>query len=252
MKNITLISASYNTPFITKTMLTSFVSVHSEGPHLLQLYDNSTNDETAKLLREAGVPFITQGPTTHGCTCNTALSACTTDYALVVDTDVIFLQPCLHLIELFNRNPRIVAVGTVSDGRTSGKNMYPRINPWLMFLNVKLMKQYKINFYDKRKTENGIIYDVGSSFLHDVSEQKLQVVVIQGIEKFAKHAEGLSWYTNRYTVSGAIGDLDIDASAMHSDAILYQRGRKRNEEYQVEIDKYKDVILQGKFVSPTV
>ena len=252
MKNITLISASYNTPLITKTMLASFVSVHSEGPHQLLLYDNSTNDETAKLLREAGVPFITQGATTHGYTINIALAACTTDYALVVDTDVIFLQPCLHLIEIFNRNPRIVAIGTVSDGRNSGKNLYPRINPWVMFLNVKLMKQYKIKFYDKRKTENGIIYDVGSSFLHDVSEQKLQVMVVNGIEKFAKHYEGLSWYTNRYTVSGAIGDLDVDATAMHSDTILYQRGIKRNEEYKTEIEKYKDVVLTGKFVSPTV
>jgi hypothetical protein len=230
-------------------MLASFIAIHNEGPYNLALYDNSTNDETAKLLEEAGVPFITNGASCHGPTINKALNACKTDIALIVDTDIIFLQSIQQFINTFKKHPHVAAIGTISGSRGSGKNVHPRLDPWFMFINVALIKKFGITFYSKRKVSNDIIYDVGSSFLEDLAKHNLQVLAVQGMEKFATHWEGLSWYTHKYTVSGAIGDLDVDPSAMHNDKILYDRGIKREIDYQSEVIKYQDISLRGKFVS---
>ena len=64
MRDLTLITCSYNTPIVVEIMLKSFVSFHGV-PQRLILFENSTNDETAKLLDKSNVPYIRTRGGTH-------------------------------------------------------------------------------------------------------------------------------------------------------------------------------------------
>ncbi len=57
MNDLTLITCSYNTPDITLTMLKSWMSVHNRTQRLV-VCDNSTNDETSRVLDENKIPYF--------------------------------------------------------------------------------------------------------------------------------------------------------------------------------------------------
>ena len=236
----TLITCSYNTPEVTLMMLKSFVYHHGPGPFKLLLIENSTSPETQNLLKENNVPFIVHTENKcHGPSLNFAISKCKTNYALIVDTDIIFKKPVYDILK-YNEANKCSAVGKIS-GNRGGKWISPRLDPWFLIINTQLTNNNNISFYRYIKHNGLITYDIGSSFVLDLKKIKDSVVVSVGnIEEFFTHFEGTSWWTNRFSKNGPYGDIDIDENAMHGDEFLYKKG-------QENIVKYKQLISESLF-----
>ena len=241
MDNLTLMSCSYNTPDVTLTMLRSFFSLHDETK--VWICDNSTNDDTQKLLEENKVPTIRNVGGLHSPSVDILLDTCKTDYALLVDTDVIFLKNHEDIFKQF-KDADIALLGEVCGDR-GGKELHYRVHPWHCFINVKQIKQFGIRFYDRDRQANktGRIYDVGATFFEDIKKVGLKIGDVRLQDNYYLHYEGMSWRTLKYGESN--GDIDINPEDTHNDINLYKYGKMIERFYQIQIPKYKDVTIKA-------
>lgn len=222
MHNLTLISCSYNTPNVTENMLKTFVNLHDKCEILIS--ENSTDNLTELFLKEHKIPFIRNHGGLHAPSVDKLLSLVKTDYALLVDTDVIFIKNHQNVFETF-KHMDLAIMGEIVGDR-GGKRLYKRVNPWHCFINVKKIKENNIKFYDeKRMRERGMIrYDVGSSFFEDIKNANLRIGDFNGNGKYYIHFEGMSWRTKKFASDMIGGDIDNDSMATHDDVGLYQYG----------------------------
>lgn len=248
-KDLTLITCSYGTPEITTTMLKSFVSVHGDGPHNLLLMENSTNEDTVKLLKDNNIGYIRNAGFTHSEGVDLALGMCKTRYALLVDTDIIFEEKIDGLVDMLVKSGATL-MGTICGDR-AGYKLKPRVHPWFCFINVDNIKKCNIRFHVKNddrlwKTNsmgfyqniplNGSpdnlfeYYDVGATFFEDVSRAGLKTFNVNGIEKVYTHYEGSSWKK----LAGDVGNR-----VQHHKTMM---------EYRKVYEKYLTVDISNKFI----
>lgn len=243
MDNLTLASCSYNTPEVTLTMLKSFFKYHDSTNVLM--CENSTNDETEKLLIENKVPFIKNKNGLHSPSVDILIQNCKTDYMLLVDTDVIFLKNHKNIFDMM-RNVNATLLGEICGDR-GGKKLHNRVHPWHCFINVKNIKDNNIKFYDydrqiKRNCEK--IYDVGASFFEDIKANNLKIGDVKLQDNYFKHYEGMSWRTLKFGKTE--GNIDVDNTATHNNQELYKYGQFIERMYKFEIETYKDVVIYAK------
>lgn len=247
MDDLTLITCSYNTPDITLTMLKSWVAVHNHKQHLL-LVDNSTNTDTQLLLKESNTPFIVNTGAYHGDGVNKALNLCKTEYALLVDTDIIFHKPHNNMYEQF-KELDLTLMGKI-EGDRGGKKIFKRVNPWHCFINVKHIRKYGISFFDIKKMKDSFktdtLYDVGSTFLEDIKKAKLKIGDVDLSNTYYTHFEGMSWYKNKYDSSKE--DTGIDFGGTHNNfgyVQLYEYKLKMFLNYK---KTYSSIDITDKFI----
>lgn len=209
-KDFTLIFASYNTPQYTSVMLKSFVHIHGNGPFNIIICENSTTDETSKILDDNNIKYIKNPGGTHSQSVNILLSHCHTKFALLVDTDIVFKQKIDPLLEKIILNDGTL-MGEMQRDR-GGYKLYPRIAPWFCLINVDHIKAYKISFHDENRiiktnsqyfyqtvplnphvNNTNPFYDVGATFFEDITKKKLKIINAKGINKYFNHYEGGSW-----------------------------------------------------------
>lgn len=243
MNNITLASCSYNTPEVTITMLRSFF-FHHDFTNVL-ICENSSNEDTVKLLVENNVPFIRNENGLHAPSVDNLIEKCKTDYMLLVDTDVIFLKNHEDIFSQF-KNSKLTLLGEICGDR-GGKRLHNRVHPWHCFINVKDIKEHNIKFYDYErqvKRDGTPIYDVGASFFEDIKNAKLKIGDVKLENLYYKHYEGMSWRTNKFGLSE--GNIDVDPKATHNNASLYNYGKMIENQYIIEISKYKNTEIKIK------
>lgn len=246
MKDLTLISCSYNTPQITLTMLKSFRNQHNDLEKMnVILMENSTNDETAELLVENNVPFVRNNGFTHNQGIELAFEKCKTKYALVVDTDIVFRKNVIDLYNLTKENGWNL-VGTECGDR-GGLKLFPRIHPWFMIVDIEFVKENKIVFCDMVKMKQNDsshmtsstfvnyvpvhrIYDIGSTFYEDMKNVGANIKHYPECEQYYEHFEGSSWHRS----------CPIQA--------LVDIGNSTWDRYQKEIELVKDIDIGGFFV----
>lgn len=230
MNDITLITCSFNTPVVTSNMLKSFTELHPECPVLV--CENSTNKETQTILSEAQIPYFLNTGGLHGPSIDGLFDKVNTRYALLVDTDVIFLQ---NHDSVFNQfcEQNIALMGEIVGDR-GGKLLHLRVHPWHCFIDLKQIKDNKINFYDdvRMRSRNERRYDVGSSFFEDIKAAKLRIANYNGQNYLYKHYEGMSWHINRFGKDD--GDIDVDVNATHNNPGILNYGRAVLEQYKRE------------------
>lgn len=215
--DLTLITCSFNTPEVTEMMLKSFVEMHPDSlPQKILVMENSTKEDTQKILKQNNIPFNKNRGMTHSLAMDKALKMCKTKYALTVDTDIIFMQSVKPLFDKF-KEMNGHAMGQIMGSR-GGYNLKSRIVPWLMFVDIEALNENQISYHDEQRiseskgffgnipiqaNEGKTYYDVGSTFLEDLTNKKMTVLNIESnIEKmFVMHYEGMSWQTK----SGHLG-----------------------------------------------
>lgn len=240
----TLISSSYNTPEVLKVMLQSFVVYHKNVQNII-ISENSTNDETSKMLDENNITYLRRPGRGHSQSLDECFERCETKYALVVDSDVIFQKNTEEIIDLAERKHSTL-LGEICGDR-GGHSLYPRINPWFMIVNVDDIKKYGIKFHDeKRITETGsegfyknvpiqkhkiynTLYDVGSTFFADVQKVMLNIYSYKADPEFYLHAEGISWHRQ----SG------VDRFVQHGDRIY--------RIWQTHAEEFKNINIKDRF-----
>jgi hypothetical protein len=248
MDQLTLIVCSYHTPRVLPAMLQSFVRHHPRWlPQRLLLMENSTDEETAGLLRDHGVPFVRHPGDTHSVSLDKALYLCRTRYALVADTDVLFQKDTAELLDSMIASG-CTLLGELVQSR-GGYDLVNRIGPWLFLVNVEDVQARGIRYHDQCRVEasgsqgffknvplqprrGGVYFDVGSTFLCDVLQAGLKVVGIpEWVRKqFAEHYEGLSWMPRS-------GDLTYAVAAARLERQLAQ-----------DAAAYADIDIRGAFV----
>ena len=240
MKDITLITCSYNTPIITSNMLKSFTELHPECPVLV--CENSTDKETQKLLTKAQIPHFLNTGGLHGPSVDELFDRVKTRYALLVDTDVIFLKNHNSVFNQFCEQ-NIAIMGEVIGDR-GGKLLYTRIQPWHCFIDLQQIHENKIKFYDevRMRSRGERRYDIGSSFFEDVRAASLKVGSYNGQGYIYKHYEGMSWRVNRYGKQD--GDIDTDKQATHNNVALFNYGKKVLEQYLEETNSFLNKPLK--------
>lgn len=242
MEDLTLITCSYNTPEVTLTMLRSFFAHHETTKVLV--VDNSTNSDTSKLLIENNVKFISNPGGLHIKSVDKLLESINTTYALLVDTDIIFLKNHLPIFEKFKQSG-VALLGDVCGDR-GGKKIHYRVHPWHCFINAKNIKDNNIKFYNPSKqfSNSEKIYDVGCTFFEDIKSSNLKIGDIKLENIYFKHYEGMSWRTKRYGNND--GDIDHDSNAVHNNTQLYEYGLFIERLYLDEISKYQNIQLKCK------
>ena len=248
MKDLTLITCSYETPMVTLTMLKSF-KYHNEKDFdkmNLLIMENSNDESTRTLLDAHNIRYVSNVGGTHSKSLDKALKMCKTKYALVVDTDIIFYG---SIIEEYKRiKQEHIILSGIECGDRGGLSLYARIHPWFMFVDVEEINIKKINFHDDvrinytnsndfyghipliKTRPTGKLYDVGSTFYEDLINEKCKIDNNQNIQKLFKHYEGTSWYTK----------CGIKRFVEH--------GNKVMDEYSQEVIKYQNVNVNNYFI----
>ena len=238
MDDLTLLTCSYNTPDITLTMLKSWMHVHNKIQRLV-LCDNSTNNNTKDLLYDHKVPYTSNPGMSHGDGVNEALKLCKTKYALLVDTDVIFLKDHSIIFQQF-KDMDLTIMGKV-EGDRGGKSIYNRVNPWHCFVNVEKIKQHGIIFFDKERMKDSFktnkIYDIGSTFLEDIKANNLKIGNVDLLNNYYIHLEGMSWYKNKYDSSKE--DTGIDFGGTHNNPAYVSAYEQKYLNFQNIKQKYR-------------
>lgn len=247
MNDLTLITCSYNTPEITLTMLKSWMYVHNRTQRIIVI-DNSTNEDTKVLFEKNKVPFITRPGGVHGSGVNEALELCQTKYALLVDTDVIFLKDHSSIFQQF-KSMDLAIMGKV-EGDRGGKSIHNRVNPWHCFIDVEKIKKHNITFFDEKRIRNSFntnkIYDIGSTFLEDIKKSGLKIGDVDLSLNYYTHLEGMSWYKNKF--DNTREDTGIDFGGTHNN-FSFVVAYEQKYEYFLNIKKrYDSVDIEDKFI----
>lgn len=247
MEDLTLITCSYNTPDITLTMLKSWISVHNRTQRIV-ICDNSTNNDTKNLLHDNKIPYTSRPGATHGEGVNEALKLCKTKYALLVDTDVIFLKDHNSIFQQF-KDMDLAIMGKV-EGDRGGKSIYNRVNPWHCFIDVEKIKQHNITFFDKQRMKDSFstskIYDIGSTFLEDIKACGLKIGNVDLSNNYYLHLEGMSWYKNKF--DGSREDTGIDFGGTHNNIGYVNAFEQKYNFFQTIRDQYKHIKISDKFI----
>lgn len=251
LKDFTLIVPSYNTEEITLCFLRSFVQNHPNWQANLILSDNSTNDLTKNLLDKYKIPYYSDPGSTHSPSVQKMLDLCKTKYAIHCDTDILFSQSILKLLELFIEND-LSLMGEKQDSR-GGYNLYSRIAPYFCVFDVEKIRENGCVFHDDSRIDltnsrgffnnvplqpnNGQkYYDCGSIIFEDCTKKGLKIGNISGIiQKYVTHFEGMSWRSK----SGINGYI--------------VQGNKVYNSYKIVVNKLglEKVGIEGKFVDGT-
>lgn len=250
MNDLTLIVCSYHTPQVLISMLQSFVHFHNgELPQKILVMENSRDDETTNQLDFFGIPYVRTPGDTHSVSLDKALYLCKTKYALVVDSDILFERNVKEVYDFMVVNQGVL-LGELVKSR-GGYKLMNRIGPWFCLVDVHEIQKRNIRFHDQKKIDvsqsqgffnniplqannNGVYYDVGSSFLEDIMAAKLKVLAMpeDARKQFCNHYEGMSWRTK----------TGVPAYVMW--------GKKVESEFLKKAEEFKDIDLSSKFIGP--
>ena len=248
MKNLTILVCNYNTPKLIENLLKSIKKVSETLPKMI-VVDTSTDEKSSDFLSDVGVKYYKFHGATHGDAVNLGLSKVKTDYVLLVDSDVIFLQDLKKPFDTFV-NGNFTLMGKVV-GDCAGKSLYPRVEPWYCFIHAKNIKDRKIKFFDRERTRTskklGIrIYDVGSTMYEDVVDKfGLYVADVNMEGKYFKHYGGMSWHVESFNPSK--GDTDIDFGGTHPHKVLHDHGVAVRDIYKSETSCLSDINIKDVF-----
>src|SRR4030095_3533451 len=244
-KALSLLTCSYNTPEVLELCLKSFVYHHGKGPHKIVIVENSTEPQTQQLLDFHNILYMKNPKGTHSPSVDLALNRVTTDYSLLIDTDVIFKKNIGEIYEKF-KGQQLTLLGEMQ-GNRGGFLLHPRIAPHFCFINMDHIRTRNINFHNEQKIVNtnstGFFkniplnyeqrdrkyYDVGSVFFEDVQKNGLKISNLQDIGNYVFHAESLSW-------------------ALHTHIYEYMKmGTNRQDSFYKMAMEYQDVEIKNCF-----
>lgn len=235
MKNLTILTCNYNTPFLIKNLIKSIKKTQKILPDEI-LVVNTGHDDPYEDFNTDSLSLYLQGRS-HGEASNIVLRwSISNRYALLVDSDVLFLKDISKPFQIF-KDGGYALMGEVVGDR-GGKKLHPRVNPWFCFMDLKQLKQHNIQFYDHHRTKeikSDKIYDIGSTMYEDVINAGLTIAHAKMEGKYFKHYEGMSWRVQKYDPDN--GDTDIDIGGTHDNIQLYELGLRVREQYEQDVKK---------------
>jgi hypothetical protein len=185
----------------------------------------------------------------HGNGVNELLKLCKTKYALLVDTDIIFLKDHTNIFQQF-KNMNLALMGKV-EGDRGGKSIHKRVNPWHCFIDIEQIKTNNITFFDEERMKNSFktdrIYDIGSTFLKDIQDNKLLVGDVDLSSDYYIHFEGMSWYKNKFDETKE--DTGIDFGGTHNNPTFIKAHEQKYFNFLTIKQRYDSVKITDRFTA---
>ena len=231
MDDLTIVTCNYNTPDLIWNLRHSLKKCWVSPSNILVMNTGKCSDLTGY---DGWFDLFEMPNSSHGEAVNKSFELVNTRYMLLVDSDVLFLQDFSKPYEKFKEG-EFALMGEVVGDR-GGKSLYPRVNPWFCFIDLKQLKEHDIKFYDHHRTKeikSGKIYDIGSTMFEDVVNAGLTIADAKMEGKYFKHYEGMSWRVQKY--NPANGDTDVDIGGTHDNKALYEYGLKVREQYERDV-----------------
>lgn len=230
---ISILVCSYNTPKVLKTCLKSWKRYNIEHDCQWLISENSTNNETSEMLDKYSIPYFRNIGMRHADGVDFLIRQCKTEYALLIDSDVVFRKNIQPLWDMIKDIKFIIAGERCGD--RGGKLLYPRINPWFCFLNTKIIQEKNFQFGDdtilnvgKKPTER--IWDVGSKLYDEAIKNHFPILDMEkDMESFYYHYEGMSW--------------------RKQDPVYSQVGLAVEHAYQKEIENHSHIDLNNDYLT---
>jgi len=223
------------------------MAAHNKTQRLV-LCDNSTNDDTKTLLDKYQVPYVSNPGFSHGQGINESIRLCKTKYALLVDTDIVFLKNHTDMFNQFKKMD-LTVMGKV-EGDRGGKSIYNRVNPWHCFINIDHIKNHNIEYFNGQKMKDSFntnkIYDIGSTFLEDIKKIGLKIGNVDLEQNYFIHLEGMSWYKNKYDPSKE--DTGIDFGGTHNNPGFVQAYEYKLQQFQNIQKQFDNQNINNKFI----
>lgn len=242
--DLTLLTCNYNTPELILNLLKSVQVKCSKLPNVVVM--NTSTTSSTELLDINNIPYYNCRGFSHGEAVNLGFTKIKTRYALLVDSDILFLDDYIKPFEKF-KSLDLTLMGKIAD-ECIEKKLYPRIEPWYCFIDLYKLKHFKIKFFDRpRNIKDGkdVIYDVGSTMYEDVLSHKLKIGNVQLENKYFKHYGGMSWREQKYNPYDK--DTDIDFGGTHPNKVLYDIAQQVKVIYQNETEYLKNINIKGFF-----
>ena len=172
---ITLISCNYKTPDEMELMRRSLLaSSEKMGAATFMLVENSPDGEGARRWREFGWPFLDNrdGDTRHAYALNRAVKEAGTRFALVVDSDVQFLEDPWPILERWAEDGVVLGGCIMSDVPQDGEiiHLMPRVKPWFCFIDLDFLRANGLPFHDTARERKGSDIIYGHSPIVDVKD----------------------------------------------------------------------------------
>jgi hypothetical protein len=232
MDNLTLLTCNYNTPDLIQNLLKS-VKLHC--PQIPKILVIDTGKPTLYSDMVEGAMYHTMEDETHGNGVNKGFELIQTDHVLLIDSDVLLYQDILPVYEKF-KTGNFTLLGHVTGDR-GGKKLYPRVDPWFCFINLKHLKEHDIKFFDpirtKKSRSEDRVYDVGSTLFEDVMNKNLLIANVNLENKYFKHYEGMSWRIAKFDPTKE--DTDVDFGGTHDNLELYSYGLRILNQYTADV-----------------
>jgi len=244
MNDLTILTCSYNNVNCLSNMLKSYVYHCGKGPHKILISENSTNDSCRNFLDNNNISYFKNPGYSHSQGMNILFNACSTKYALMLDTDIIILKDIRPILFEFAKDDKMTLLGEFNGEIRGGKKLYPRIAPWFCFVNIDNIKKYGLKFNDislMGKKINGKYYDVGSYLYENIVKYELKPVHLLKYYEYFKHYEGMSWRIQKY----ADKESNIDLGGTHNNYDLFKMGEIIQTIYNKEVgNKFKDILIK--------
>lgn len=239
--DITLLTCVHNTPFLIEPLFKSFEK-HNGNLGFKTVVAWTSNDlvimdEEEEIFKKLDIEKVICCPgMVHGEAVNWSLKQIDTRYVLLVDSDILFFKSVEKIYQ------KIVDGGFVLGGEVvgnrGGKSLYPRVQPWFCFIDLKFLKENNIIFFDfkrtkKSKEEGGRVYDIGATMFEDVINRGGTIANFSVENNHFKHYEGMSWHSQKYNPNEQ--DTDIDFGGTHPLKEVYEHGLRIIEQYKNDV-----------------
>ncbi len=244
--DLTVAIPSYNTPGVLVYALKSLAHNFPGIFFKLIISENSTNEDTANLLRKLGIPFYRNPGSKHSPSVQDMMDKCKTRYMLHLDSDILVLNNFTNLLNLFVSKD-LTLMGEVQRDR-GGYKLKPRVAPYFCLMDLEKIYSKGCMFHDQERIDKtgsqgffnnlpiqenhgGTYYDCGSILFEDCEKKDLKVGDLGGtLAKYILHAESISWAPN----SGIEGYENL--------------GKWRLARFMESAKKFDGVELRGRFV----
>lgn len=199
----------YQTPNLVLPFLKSWVYHHPKDNFKILISENSKDDQTVQVLNQNNLGFLRNPGMRHAPAIDVLLDNCKTKFLILCDSDILIRKPVTDLMQLaIEKN--LTCLGSIQGSR-GGYNLYDRLDPSFLIIDVEKIREKKIKFYDPVRIDetcsNGFFgniplqvnhgkkyWDVGGTFLADILYHNLKVGKInQKIDDYRTHYEGMSW-----------------------------------------------------------
>lgn len=174
--DLTLVSVNWNNQQCLELMLKSYAAHHfSKNGLKLLLADNGSDDGSQDWLIANEIPFLKFPDNMgHEQMLNVLYPAISTQYVLIVDTDIIFKENVWPMVNSLYKDK--VATGDLILGDNLHSPVKPRLGAWFILADIKECRKHGITYF---RNTGDWSYDVGSHFYENIIKAGLDVIPIQ-------------------------------------------------------------------------